>query len=47
MWKQLLDDYIHCTQMEFIIKHPVAIIIFFVMVIVFTIVADLLKNRKK
>ena len=51
MIKQIIHDYIHCTQMEFLLKHPfvvlgMTVIIFGAGYIVLT-VQEKIRNKKK
>ena len=46
--KQILSDYIHLTQMEFLIKHPFVIIgMFVVMILIWELIWFIQKRKKK
>ena len=46
--KQILSDYIHLTQMEFLIKHPFVIIgMFVVSVLIMELIWFIQKRKKK
>ena len=46
--KQIVSDYIHCTEMEFLIKHPFVIIgVFVVFVLIMELIWYIQKRKKK
>ena len=45
--KQIISDYIHCTEMEFLIKHPFVIIGFFVVMILIWELVWFIQNQKR
>ena len=46
--KQIISDYIHLTQMEFLIKHPFVIIgVFVVFVLIMELIWYIQKRRRK
>lgn len=46
--KEIISDYIHLTQMEFILKHPIVVLtIFFVLGLLWNVVYEMKTKRKK
>lgn len=46
--KEIISDYIHLTQMEFILKHPIVVLtMFFVLGLLLEVVYKMKTKRKK
>ena len=46
--KEIISDYIHLTQMEFILKHPIVVLtMFFVLGLLWEVVYKMKTKRKK
>ena len=46
--KEIISDYIHLTQMEFILKHPIVVLtMFFVLGLLWNVVYEIKTKRKK
>lgn len=45
--KEVIYDYIHCTEMEFLIKHPFVIVGLLIIFIGLYALFDLIKRGKK
>lgn len=45
--KQIISDYIHCTQTEFLLKHPFVVLGMLATFIIAFLIVDYIKGRGK